>query len=201
MKKTLIILAVILAIILIFGTVSIISTLNGLIPLDESCKAKWSQVLNQYQRRADLIPNLVATVKGYAEHEKETLTQVIEARSKATQTTISPDMLSDSKAMNTFMQNQSALSSALSRLMVVVEKYPELQANENFSALQSQLEGTENRIVVARRDYIEEIRVFNTRIRMIPTKWIASMFSDMEPKATFDIEESKKNVPIVDFSK
>ena len=197
MKKTLIIIAVIVAL----GAIFVISTLNGLVPLDENCKAQWSQVLNQYQRRADLIPNLVATVKGYAEHEQETLTQVVEARAKATQTKVSSDMISNQKAMTTFMKNQNELSSALSRLMVVVEKYPDLKANTNFMALQSQLEGTENRIAVARRDYIDSVRAFNSRIRKIPTKWIVGMFSDMEPKATFEIEETKKQVPIVDFSK
>lgn len=197
MKKTLIILAVVVAL----GAWFVISTLNGLVPMDETCQANWSQVLNQYQRRADLVPNLVATVKGYATHEQDTLTQVVEARAKATQTKISPDMISDEKAMATFMKNQGALSSALSRLMVVVEKYPELKANENFMALQSQLEGTENRIAVARKDYIDSVRVFNTRIRTIPTKWVVAIFSDMEKKATFDIEESKKEAPVVDFSK
>ena len=197
MKKTLIILAVVVAL----GAWFVISTLNGLIPMDETCQANWSQVLNQYQRRSDLIPNLVATVKGYAAHEQDTLTQVVEARAKATQTKVSPDMITDEKAMATFMQNQGALSSALSRLMVVVEKYPELKANENFMALQSQLEGTENRIAVARKDYIDSVRVFNTRIRTIPTKWVVAIFSDMEKKATFDIEESKKEVSVVDFSK
>lgn len=197
MKKTLIILAVVVAL----GAWFVISTLNGLVPMDETCQANWSQVLNQYQRRSDLIPNLVATVKGYATHEQDTLTQVVEARAKATQTKVSPDMITDEKAMATFMQNQGALSSALSRLMVVVEKYPELKANENFMALQSQLEGTENRIAVARKDYIDSVRVFNTRIRTIPTKWVVAIFSDMEKKAAFDIEKSKKEAPVVDFSK
>lgn len=197
MKKTLIVLAVVVAL----GAWFVISTLNGLVPMDETCQANWSQVLNQYQRRSDLIPNLVATVKGYATHEQDTLTQVVEARAKATQTKVSPDMITDEKAMATFMQNQGALSSALSRLMVVVEKYPELKANENFMALQSQLEGTENRIAVARKDYIDSVRVFNTRIRTIPTKWVVAIFSDMEKKAAFDIEESKKEAPVVDFSK
>lgn len=197
MKKTLVILAVVVAL----GAWFVISTLNGLVPMDETCQANWSQVLNQYQRRSDLIPNLVATVKGYATHEQDTLTQVVEARAKATQTKVSSDMITDEKAMATFMQNQGALSSALSRLMVVVEKYPELKANENFMALQSQLEGTENRIAVARKDYIDSVRVFNTRIRTIPTKWVVAIFSDMEKKAAFDIEESKKEAPVVDFSK
>lgn len=187
--------------VLVVLVVGIFSTLNSLVGMDENCKASWSQVLNQYQRRYDLVPNLVATVKGYAEHEQDTLIQVVDARARATQTTLSPDMLSDEAAMSTFMKNQSDLSSALSRLMVVVEKYPELKANENFLSLQSQLEGTENRIAVARKDYIDAVKVFNTKIRKIPTKWVASVFSDMEPKATFDIEESKQENPVVDFSK
>ncbi len=190
-----------LVVIAILAVWFVISTLNGLIPMDENCKSQWSQVLNQYQRRADLIPNLVATVKGYAAHEQDTLTQVVEARAKATQTTLSPDMLSDEEAMSAFMQNQEALSSALSRLMVVVEKYPELKANENFLTLQSQLEGTENRIAVARKDYIDSIRIFNSRIRTIPTRWIVAAFSDMKPKALFTIEDNKKEVPTIDFSK
>ncbi len=177
----------------------VVSTLNGLIPMDENVKATWSQVLNQYQRRSDLIPNLVATVKGYAEHEQETLTQVINARAKATQTTVSPDMLSNAQAVQTFMDNQGALSSALSRLMVVVEKYPDLKANQNFLSLQSQLEGTENRITVARKDYIDAVKVFNSKIRRIPTKWIVDIFGDMEPKATFTIEESAQQAPTVQF--
>ncbi|MBR5129845.1 MAG: LemA family protein [Alphaproteobacteria bacterium] len=197
MKKSLIVFAIIMAL----GAWFVISTLNGLIPMDETCKANWSQVLNQYQRRSDLIPNLVSTVKGYAAHEQDTLTQVIEARAKATQTTLSSEMLSNEQAMNAFMKNQGALSSALSRLMVVVEKYPDLKANQNFMALQSQLEGTENRIAVARKDYIDSVKVFNTRIRTIPTKWIVALFSDMEKKVTFDIEESQKVAPVVDFSK
>lgn len=197
MKKTLIILAVIVAV----GAWFVISTLNGLIPMDEKIKAEWSQVLNQYQRRSDLIPNLVATVRGYAAHEQDTLVQVIDARAKATGTTVSPDMLSDAKAINAFMQNQNALSSALSRLMVVVERYPELKANENFLSLQSQLEGTENRIAVARRDYILSVQAFNTRIRTIPTRWIVAAFSDMTPKATFDIDDAQKAVPVVGFAK
>ncbi len=198
MKKSLIIWGVILLVVIWVGS-SVVTTLNSMVGLDEKVKADWSQVLNQYQRRSDLIPNLVATVKGYAEHEQETLTAVINARAKATQTTLSPEMLSNEQAMQLFQQNQSALSSALSRLMVVVEKYPDLKANTNFMALQSQLEGTENRISVARRDYIQAVKEFNTRIRLIPTKWIVSIFSDMEKKATFDIDESAKSAPQVQF--
>lgn len=196
-KKIFIILASVIAL----SVLGVFSTLNRIVGLDEKCKADWSQVLNQYQRRYDLIPNLVATVEGYTTHEKDTLIQVVDARNKATQTTLSPEMLSDENAMVAFMQNQNALSSALSRLMVVVERYPELKANENFLSLQSQLEGTENRIAVARRDYIDSVRLFNTKVRMIPTKWIVAAFSDMELKATFDIEEIKQEVPVVKFSR
>ena len=197
MKKTFIILGAVRAVI----ALGVISTLNGVVSLDEKCKADWSQVLNQYQRRYDLIPNLVATVKGYAVHEQDTLIQVVDARNKATQTTLSSEMLSDKKAMEAFMQNQNELSSALNRLMVVVERYPELKANENFLSLQSQLEGTENRIAVARKDYIDSVRLFNTRIRKIPTKWVIAVFSDFEPKAIFNIDESMQEAPVVDFNK
>ena len=196
-KKTI---AVIIGVVVVCA-LGIFATLNNLVGMDENCKANWSQVLNQYQRRYDLVPNLVSTVKGYAEHEQDTLTQVVEARAKATQTTLSPDMLSDERAVSTFMQNQENLSSALNRLMVVVEKYPELKANENFLSLQSQLEGTENRIAVARKDYIDSVRVFNTKIRTIPTKWVVAVFSDMKPKATFDVEAAKQENPVVDFSR
>lgn len=185
----------------VLGVCMVFSTLNGMVALDEMCNAKWSQVLNQYQRRADLIPNLMATVMGYARHEQETFIEVVEARAKVTQTKLSPDIISNEEAMKTFMQNQGALSTALSRLLAVVERYPDLKSNENFMALQSQLEGTENRISVARRDYIDSVRKFNTKIRTIPTKWIVEAFSDFEKKATFDIDESKKEVPQVDFSK
>lgn len=178
-----------------------VHALNVAVQLDETCTARWSQVLNQYERRADLIPNLVATVKGYAVHEEETLTGVVEARAKATQTTVSSDVMQNPQAMQAFMDNQGALSSALSRLMVVVEKYPDLKADKNFLSLQSQLEGTENRLSVAKRDYIEAVRVFNSRIRTIPTKWIVSHFSDMQVKPAFEIEEAKKSVPVVDFAR
>ena len=132
---------------------------NQAVGLDEKVNASWSQVLNQYKRRADLIPNLVGTVKGYAAHEKEVLTDVVEARAKVGQMQLSPEMLSDPQAFAMFEQSQSALTSALSRLMVVVERYPDLKANQNFLSLQSQLEGTENRIAVALRDYIEVVRM------------------------------------------
>lgn len=198
MKKYIIEIAVVL-LLLIGASMYVVNTINGLIVLDEQVNGSWAQVVNQYKRRTDLIPNVVATVKGYAEHESETLTAVVNARAKATQTTISADMLSDPKAVQTFINNQSALSSALSRLMVVAEKYPDLKANQNFMALQSQLEGTENRITVARQDYINKVQEFNIKIRRFPTSMIASMFTDMERKATFDIPKEEQNAPVVAF--
>lgn len=195
MKKFLIVLAAVVVI----GGIYVVSTLNNLVGLDEAVKADWSQVLNQYQRRSDLIPNLVSTVKGYATHEQKTLTDVINARAKASQITISPEMLNNQQAMNAFQENQGALSSALSRLMAVAERYPDLKANQNFLSLQSQLEGTENRIAVARRDYIGKVRIYNTKIRTIPTKWVASIFGDFTPKANFDIEPAAAKVPNVEF--
>ena len=142
--------------------------INTIPTYDEAVKAAWGQVQNQYQRRADLVPNLVATVQGYAAHEKETLQAVIEARSKVSQMNVSPEILSDPAAFKAFEQNQAQLTSALSRLMVVVEQYPDLKANQNFLQLQSQLEGTENRISVARRDYIAAVQRYNTELRTFP---------------------------------
>ncbi len=197
MKKILLILVVLGVI----GCGVVITSLNGLVAMEEGVKARWSQVLNQYQRRSDLIPNLVETVKGYASHEQETLDAVISARAKATQTVVTGDTLSNPEAVQNFMANQAGLTGALSRLMAIVENYPDLKANENFLALQSQLEGTENRISVARRDYIDSVRVFNTKLRSIPTAWIASVFGNFTTMPTFDIEESAKAAPQVDFSK
>lgn len=167
---------------------------------EEKAKAAWSEVLNQYQRRTDLIPNLVETVKGYAAHEQETLTAVIEARSKATSVQLSPEMLNNPEMFKQFQDNQANLSSALSRLMVVVEKYPDLKANQNFLALQSQLEGTENRIAVARRDYIEAVRVYNTGLKTMPTMlWKMLWFRDSEPMPTFSIDAASQQAPKVNF--
>lgn len=167
---------------------------------EEKAKAAWSEVLNQYQRRTDLIPNLVETVKGYAAHEQETLTAVIEARSKATSVQLSPEMLNNPEMFKQFQDNQANLSSALSRLMVVVEKYPDLKANQNFLALQSQLEGTENRIAVARRDYIEAVRVYNTGLKTMPTMlWKMFWFRDSEPMPTFSIDAASQQAPKVNF--
>lgn len=167
---------------------------------EEKAKAAWSEVLNQYQRRTDLIPNLVETVKGYASHEQETLTAVINARAKATSVQLSPEMLNNPELFKQFQDNQAGLTSALSRLMVVVEKYPDLKANQNFLALQSQLEGTENRIAVARRDYIEAVRVYNTALKTMPTMlWKIFWFRNAEPMQTFSIDAASQQAPKVSF--
>lgn len=169
---------------------------------EEKAHAAWSEVLNQYQRRSDLIPNLVETVKGYAQHEQAVLTGVIEARAKATQTNINADMLNNPEAMQKFINNQSNLTGALSRLMAVAENYPDLKANQNFLALQSQLEGTENRIAVARRDYIEAVRVYNTALKTMPTMiWTWLWYRDTKPMPTFSIDEAAEKAPEVKFNK
>ena len=169
---------------------------------EEKAHAAWSEVLNQYQRRSDLIPNLVETVKGYAQHEQAVLTGVVEARAKATQTNIDANTLNNPEAMQQFLNNQSNLTGALSRLMAVAENYPDLKANQNFLALQSQLEGTENRIAVARRDYIEAVRVYNTAIKTMPTMiWTWIWFRDARPMPTFSIDEAAEKVPHVEFNK
>jgi len=158
---------------------------NSLQGLDEDVKGAWAEVQNQYQRRADLIPNLVNTVKGYAKHEQETLEKVTQARASATQTTIDASKLSDKEAFQKFEQAQGQLSSALSRLLVVAEKYPDLKANDNFKELQAQLEGTENRITVARKRYIDQVAEFNKGVRMFPTSLTAKFILGMVPKETF----------------
>ncbi|MFC2138513.1 LemA family protein [Bacteroidota bacterium] len=170
---------------------------NRMVELEEGISAQWAQVENAYQRRADLIPNLVNTVKGYADFEKETLTGVIEARSKATSVNINPENL-DANAIQQFQQAQSGLSSALSKLMVVVERYPDLKANQSFLDLQAQLEGTENRIAVERRKFNEATRAYNSYIRKIP-KNITAMIFNFEKKAYFEAEEEAKEVPKVEF--
>ena len=173
---------------------------NDIPSYDESADAAWSDVLNQYQRRAELIPNLVSTVKGYAAHEKETLEAVIEARAKATSMQLPNDIQSNPEMLQQFQANQDALSSALSRLMVVVERYPDLKASQNFLSLQSQLEGTENRIAVARRDYINAVRVYNTELRTYPGKWWHSMlYAELEPRANFTVSEAQQQLPKVEF--
>ena len=176
--------------------------INNIPTYEEATDAAWSQVLNQYQRRADLIPNLVETVKGYAAHEKEVLTAVTEARAKVNEIKVTPDMASNPEAMQMFQEAQGQLGSALSRLLVTVERYPDLKANQNFLALQSQLEGTENRISVARRDYIEAVRLYNTELKTLPGRWWKSlMYPESVPRETFDVsEEVKTTTPKVDFN-
>jgi LemA protein len=174
--------------------------INNIPTYDEAVTAAWSQVENQYQRRTDLIPNLVETVKGYATQEREVLTQVVEARSKVAQMQIPKDILTNPQAFQQFQQNQDALSGALSRLMVVVERYPDLKSNQNFLALQSQLEGTENRIAVARRDYIEAVRIYNTELRTFPGRiWKAILYSDSEPRENFSVPQAARETPKVNF--
>lgn len=199
MKKVVLIFCV-LPLLFVFIGFSVFS-LNGLIDLDETVKAKWSRVLNQYQRRTDLIPNLVETVKGYANHEKETLTAVIEARNKATQLVVKADNLSDTEAMQNFMLAQSQVQSSLGRLMAVSEGYPNLKADANFLSLQAELRDTEDKLADARDVYIDAISDFNVRVRKIPARWIVALFSDMKPKANFDIDKKAMERPIVNFSK
>jgi LemA protein len=188
----------------IFAVIALLAAsgcgINKIPTLDEEVKAAWSQVLNQYQRRADLIPNLVETVKGYAHQEQQVLTQVTEARAKATQMRLPPDILSNPQAFHEFEQNQAALTGALGRLLVTVERYPDLKSDQNFLELQSQLEGTENRIAVARRDYIIAVQRYNTILRTIPGRWVAAAFyPDAKVKETFTISEQAQQVPQVKF--
>ena len=174
--------------------------INKIPTLDEQVKAAWSEVLNQYQRRADLIPNLVETVKGYAHQEQQVLTQVVEARAKATQMQLPADVLSNPQAFHEFEQKQAALGGALGRLLAVSENYPTLKADQNFLALQSQLEGTENRISVARRDYNLAVQKYNTALRTIPDRWVAAwMYPDLKIRETFTITQEAQQVPQVKF--
>jgi LemA protein len=173
---------------------------NTIPTLQEDAKAKWAEVQNQYQRRADLIPNLVATVQGYAKQEKEVLTAVIEARAKATQVKVDASQLTDQDKINAFQNAQSQLTGALGRLLAVSENYPDLKSNANFLALQSQLEGTENRIAVARRDYIEAVRAYNTALRTFPTViWAKTVFSADKPMAEFTASDGADKPPQVKF--
>jgi len=169
---------------------------------DEQVKAAWGEVVNQYQRRADLIPNLVNTVKGYASHEKETLESVTRARAAATSFQITPEVLNNPEAFQKFQQVQGELSSALSRLMAVSENYPQLKADTSFRDLQSQLEGTENRITVARQRYIQSVREYNVLARSFPTNLTAMMFNyEVKPSFTVDNEKAISNAPAVNFGK
>jgi len=174
--------------------------INDVPTQDEQVKAAWSEVQNQYQRRADLIPNLVATVKGYAKQEETVLREVTEARAHATQMTIPSDILTNPQKFHEFEQNQAAISGALGRLLAVSENYPDLKSNQNFLALQAQLEGTENRITVARKDYIDAVQRYNTTLRTIPSRWVAAIFyPDAKPREVFTTSEKNQSTPTVQF--
>jgi len=175
---------------------------NNIPTYEQNAKAKWSEVLSQYKRRADLVPNLVETVKGFAAQEQNVLTSVIEARAKATQAQVQipSDILSNPEAMKRFQDAQNQLSGALGRLLVVAERYPDIKSGQNFLALQSQLEGTENRIAISRRDYIEAVRAYNTEITTFPGRiWRSVLYSAAQPMATFDIAPQEMQTPRVDF--
>lgn len=193
MKKTWLIVIAVIAVIVIYG----ITAYNSLVSQEEKVGNAWSNVENQYQRRSDLIPNLVNTVKGYAAHEKETFQAVVEARSKATQTTISIDELTPEK-MAAYQRAQGEVGSALNRLLAISENYPELKASENFQTLQAQLEGTENRISVERRYFNEAARTYNTAIRRFPKNIFAGMFG-FEKRPYFEAEEGAEKAPEVKF--
>jgi len=189
--------AVVLAALPLFGC-----GINNIPTYEQTAKAKWSEVLSQYKRRADLVPNLVETVKGFAAQEQNVLTSVIEARAKATQVTqqVPADVVSNPEAMKRFQDAQNQLGGALRQLLVVVERYPDIKSGQNFLALQSQLEGTENRIAIARRDYIEAVRTYNTELTTFPGRiWRSLMYSSAQPMAAFDIAPSEMQTPKVDF--
>ena len=196
MKKGLIVIIVIAVVALgIFMWVK--ATYNGLVTKQEGVESAWSQVENVYQRRADLVPNLVATVKGYAAHEKETLEGVVSARAKATQMTVDPTKL-DEASLKKFQEAQGELGNAIGRLLMITENYPELKANENFLQLQAQLEGTENRITVERQKFNETAKAYNTEVRKFPANIIAGMFG-FERKPYFEAKEGADEAPKVEF--
>lgn len=194
-KKPFILIGIVALLILIVGW--FMSGYNDMVKLDENVNREWSQVENQYQRRLDLIPNLVNVVKGYASHEKETLEGVIEARAKATQTTIDPSNMTEEQLAN-FQKSQDGLSGALNRLMVVVEKYPDLKAIDNFKQLQDQLEGTENRITVARKDYNKAVTIYNKKVRSFPNNMLAGIFG-FSVRPQFKAQEGAESAPTVQF--
>ncbi len=196
MKRNTISIVAILGVVLII-IIWLVSAYNGLVQKDEACSQQWSKVESQYQRRLDLIPNLVNTVKGYASHEKETFTEVIQARNQAASAKVDPNNLTQ-ESLDKYQQTQTQLKSSLDRLMVVVERYPDLKANQNFLELQSQLEGTENRIAVERQRFADVVKVFNSKIRSFPTNIIAGMFS-FERKAYFAAETGAETAPKVEF--
>jgi LemA protein len=174
--------------------------INTIPTLQERAKSSWSEVQNQYQRRADLIPNLVETVKGFAQQEREVLTQVTEARARASQVKVDAATITDPQKFREYQEAQNQLSGALGRLLVTVERYPELKSNANFLALQSQLEGTENRVAVARRDYIDAVRAYNTELRTIPSRWVAAiLYPDAKPMENFAASAGSERPPAVKF--
>lgn len=193
MKKSTIILVAVIAALAMWA----ISAYNGMVKMDESVSTAWSNVENQYQRRTDLIPNLVNTVKGYAAHEKETFEAVVSARSKATQMTVDPENLTPEK-LQEYQKAQGEIGAALGRLLAITENYPELKANENFKELQAQLEGTENRISVERRNFNEVARTYNTSIRTFPKSILAGMFG-FDKRPYFEAEEGANKAPTVEF--
>ncbi len=176
--------------------------INTIPTYEQNAKAAWSEVLNQYKRRSDLIPNLVETVKGFADQERTVLTDVVEARAKATQAQINvpADILTNPEAMKNFQDAQNQLGGALGRLLAVVERYPDIKSGQNFLTLQSQIEGTENRIAIARRDYIQAVRLYNTEITTFPGRlWRSFMYPSAKEMATFDIPAEEMKAPKVDF--
>jgi LemA protein len=186
--------------VIVFGLMVSGCGVNNIPTFDEQAKAKWSDVQNQYQRRADLIPNLVETVKGYAAQEREVLTQVVEARAKASQIKVDASTINDPAKFKEYQDAQNALTGALGRLLVTVERYPDLKSNQNFLALQSQLEGTENRISVARRDYIEGVRVYNTELKTFPgLLWASTLYRSYKPMETFTAAADVARPPTVKF--
>lgn len=194
-KKTMNIVSIV--VILAILAIWVISAYNGLVKKDEACSQQWSKVESQYQRRLDLIPNLVNTVKGYASHEQETLLEVVQARNTASNTKVNPNNLTQ-ESLDKYQQSQAALKSSLDRLMVVVERYPDLKANQNFLELQSQLEGTENRIAVERQNFADVVNAYNSKLRRFPTNIIAGLFG-FERKAYFAAEKGAETAPKVEF--
>lgn len=188
-----------IGLIVVIGAIAmwLISSYNGIVKMDEDVSTAWSNVENQYQRRADLIPNLVNTVKGYASHEKETLEAVVAARSKATQVTVDPENMTPEK-LQEYQKAQGEIGAALGRLLAITEAYPDLKANENFKELQAQLEGTENRISVERRNFNEVVGSYNTYIRKFPQNIVASIFG-FEKRAYFEAEAGSEKAPKVEF--
>ena len=175
---------------------------NNIPTYDQAMKGKWGQVENEYQRRADLVPNLVETVKGYAAQEKDVLTAVVEARAKATSIQLSPDIVNNPEEFAKYQAAQGQLSQALGKLLSITEAYPDLKSNQNFLALQSQLEGSENRIAVARKDYIDAVQTYNTELITFPGRlWAATLYASYKPAATFAAEAGANQAPKVDFNK